>query len=77
MEQVLTQINENKRKTEGHVMMLDVVNEIEGGAHLLSSKRHFVDKIDVKLLLNENGSPSPWKGHPLTLLLFDDVLEVF
>lgn len=57
-------------------MMLDVVNEIEGGAHLLSSKRHFVDKIDVKMLQNDNGTPTPWKGHPLTLLLFDDVLEV-
>lgn len=73
---MLTQINENKRKTEGHVMMLDIVNDIDGGAHLLSSKRHFVHKVDVKMILNENGNPTPWRGHPFTLFLFNDVLEV-
>lgn len=74
--EILTHINEDKRKTEGQVAMFEVVNDIEGGEHLLSSKRHFLTKIDAKIILKELDSLVAYKHHSLTLFLFSDVLVV-
>lgn len=78
IEDVLTHINEDKRKTEGQVLMFQVVEDIEGGEHLLSSRRSFVAKVDAKLIVRgeENMQPVFYKGHMMTLFLFNDMLEV-
>ncbi|RWS31558.1 protein ECT2-like protein [Leptotrombidium deliense] len=71
-------INEDKRKTEGQIAMFDIINDIEECPPvILSANRHFVCKMDVKLLTkNENFRVIPYKGYTLTLFLFNDVLEV-
>lgn len=77
IEDVLTHINEDKRKTEGQMLMFEVVKDIEGGELLLSSRRSFVTKVDAKLIVkNENSQPVLYKGHVITLFLFNDMLEV-
>jgi hypothetical protein len=73
---VLSHLNEDKRKTECQVAMFEVVNDIEGGTALLSSRRLFLDKIDAKLILKEADELVCHKGHTLTLFLFTDILVV-
>ena len=53
--------------------MFEVVREIEGGEHLLSSLRHFVMKIDARLIFPQT---SHSKSPNLTLHLFNDFLVV-
>lgn len=74
--EVLTHINEDKRKTEDIVAMFEIVNDIEGAPSLLSAQRHFCIKVDAKLILSENSMPVFYKGHTLTLFLFNDCIEV-
>lgn len=77
VEDVLTHINEDKRKTEGQLLMFEVIKDIEGGELLLSSRRSFVAKVDAKLIVKgENYNPVLYKGHVITIFLFNDMLEI-
>ncbi|GAB6020167.1 hypothetical protein CHUAL_002893 [Chamberlinius hualienensis] len=70
---VLVNINEDKRKTEGQLAMFRLVNDIENcPPNLLSSHRHFITSADAV----ELGNGLSGKGDPLTLFLFTDVLEI-
>lgn len=73
LKEVLTNINEDKRKTEGQVAMFDIVNDIENcPPNLLSSHRSFVTKADMIELSNSLSG----KGDSLTMFLFTDSLEI-
>ncbi|CAL1534006.1 unnamed protein product, partial [Lymnaea stagnalis] len=70
---IMTHINEDKRKTESQVVMFDIVNDIDScPATLLSSNRHFVMKVDVMELSGNLSS----RGDPLTLFVFSDNVEI-
>lgn len=70
---VMTYINEDKRKTERQLAMFDIFNEIDHcPPHLVSSHRSFVAKCDV-MELTESLSG---RGDHLVLFLFTDTLEV-
>ncbi|CAC5413259.1 ECT2 [Mytilus coruscus] len=71
--EVMTHINEDKRKTENQVVMFDIMNDIDNcPATLLSSHRRFVSKIDVIELSDELCG----KGLPMSLFLFTDSVEM-
>lgn len=75
LKKVTEQINEDKRKTEGHTQMFDIMNEIEGvPAHILSAHRQFITKVDV----SEIGKADSFgeKGICITMFLFSDTLEI-
>ncbi|KRZ70695.1 Protein ECT2, partial [Trichinella papuae] len=73
LKQVLTHINEDKRKTEGQVKLFDIVNEIENcPPYLLSSQRQFITSISVISL--SHGFVK--KGSQCVFYLFNDCLEV-
>ncbi|XP_070173283.1 protein ECT2-like [Littorina saxatilis] len=73
LKNVLTHINEDKRKTEGQMVMFDIVNDIDNcPANLLSSHRCFVNRIDVV----ELSDTAARRGDPLTLFVFNDSIEV-
>ncbi|KAK3094448.1 hypothetical protein FSP39_001856 [Pinctada imbricata] len=73
LKEVMTYINEDRRKTEQQVVMFDVINEIDNcPVTLLSSHRSFIIKIDVIQLSDD----PPGRGTPLALFLFSDTLEV-
>ncbi|KAI8772584.1 protein ECT2-like isoform X1 [Biomphalaria glabrata] len=70
---IMTHINEDKRKTESQVVMFDIVNDIDNcPATLLSANRHFVMKVDVMELSGNLSS----RGDPLTLFVFSDNVEI-
>ncbi|XP_032670809.1 protein ECT2-like isoform X8 [Odontomachus brunneus] len=70
---VMTYINEDKRKTERQLAMFDIFNEIDNcPPHLVSSHRSFVAKCDV-MELTEGLSG---RGDHLVLFLFTDTLEI-
>ncbi|KAH9491795.1 Protein T2, partial [Bulinus truncatus] len=70
---IMTHINEDKRKTESQVVMFDIVNDIDScPATLLSANRHFVMKVDVMELSGNLSS----RGDPLTLFVFSDNVEI-
>jgi hypothetical protein len=76
--EVLTHINEDKRKTEDRVAMFEIVNDIEAAPpNLLSAQRHFCIKVDAKLIISETGVPVLYKGHTFCLFLFNDCIEVW
>ncbi|KAG8228757.1 hypothetical protein J437_LFUL008198 [Ladona fulva] len=71
--EVMTLINEDKRKTEGQMVMFDIFNEIDNcPPHLVSSHRNFVQRCDVVELSDGLSG----KGDQLVLFLFSDILEV-
>ncbi|KAK9512133.1 hypothetical protein O3M35_000625 [Rhynocoris fuscipes] len=71
--EVMTHINEDKRKTEGQMVMFDIFNEIDNcPAQLISSHRNFINRCDVMELSDGLSG----RGDPLVLYLFTDVLEV-
>ncbi|XP_076667100.1 epithelial cell transforming 2 pebble isoform X3 [Andrena cerasifolii] len=73
IKEVMTYINEDKRKTEGQLAMFDIFNEIDNcPPHLLSSHRSFIGKCDV-MELSEGLSG---RGDHLVLFLFTDTLEI-
>ncbi|KAL3848234.1 hypothetical protein ACJMK2_019105 [Sinanodonta woodiana] len=73
LKEVMTNINEDKRKTEGQVVMFDIMNDIDNcPATLLSSHRSFVTRIDV-IELTESLCG---RGVPLSMFLFSDSIEV-
>lgn len=70
---VITNINEDKRKTEGMVVMFNIYDQIDKcPADLVSSHRNFVAKCEVQQL-SEGLSG---RGDTLVFFLFTDTLEV-
>ncbi|ESO86405.1 hypothetical protein LOTGIDRAFT_61738, partial [Lottia gigantea] len=73
LKEVMTHINEDRRKTESQVVMFDIINDIDNcPATLLSSHRQFTSKIDV-IELSDTLSG---RGDSLTLFLFTDSIEI-
>lgn len=73
LKNVLTHINEDKRKTEGQMVMFDIVNDIDNcPATLLSSHRNFVNRIDVVELSDQLVR----RGEPLSIFVFSDSIEI-
>ncbi|KAL8598805.1 hypothetical protein ACOMHN_015384 [Nucella lapillus] len=73
LKNVLTHINEDKRKTEGQMLLFDIVNDIDNcPATLLSSHRSFINRIDVVGL----GDTLYHRGDPLSLFIFTDSIEI-
>ncbi|XP_046640377.1 protein ECT2-like [Daphnia pulicaria] len=73
IKEVMTHINEDKRRTEGQVVLFDIFNDIENcPAHIVSSHRSFVSQCDVI----ELGDGIVGRGGQLTLFLFSDVIEI-
>lgn len=73
IKEVMTYINEDKRKTEGQLRMFDIFNEIDNcPPHLVSSHRTFVSHCEVTELTDALSG----RGDSLVLFLFSDSLEV-
>uniref|UniRef100_A0AAG5D338 Protein ECT2 n=1 Tax=Anopheles atroparvus TaxID=41427 RepID=A0AAG5D338_ANOAO len=73
IKEVMTYINEDKRKTEGQMAMFDIFNDIDNcPPHLVSSHRSFVSRCEVTELSDSLSG----RGDPLVLFLFSDTLEV-
>ncbi|KAI1882695.1 hypothetical protein AGOR_G00237540 [Albula goreensis] len=73
LKEVMTHINEDKRKTEGQKQIFDVVYEVDGcPANLLSSHRSLVQRVDTVALGDEPCD----RGDHVTLFLFNDCLEI-
>ncbi|XP_031430905.1 protein ECT2 isoform X5 [Clupea harengus] len=73
LKEVMTHINEDKRKTEGQKQIFDVVYEVDGcPANLLSSHRTLVHRVETIAL----GDKPCDRGEQVTLFLFSDCLEI-
>ncbi|XP_037326579.1 protein ECT2 isoform X4 [Pungitius pungitius] len=73
LKEVMTHINEDKRKTEGQKQIFDVVYEVDGcPANLLSSHRMLVHRVETIAL----GEQPCDRGEHVTLFLFNDCLEI-
>ncbi|XP_074047035.1 protein ECT2 [Macrotis lagotis] len=73
LKEVMTHINEDKRKTEAQKQIFDVVYEVDGcPANLLSSHRSLVQRIET-ISLGEHPCD---RGEQVTLFLFNDCLEI-
>ncbi|XP_038672068.1 protein ECT2 isoform X2 [Scyliorhinus canicula] len=73
LKEVMTHINEDKRKTEGQRQIFDVVYEVDGcPANLLSSHRNLVQRVET-IVLDDNLCD---RGEQVTLFLFNDCLEI-
>ncbi|XP_034386237.1 protein ECT2 isoform X5 [Cyclopterus lumpus] len=73
LKEVMTHINEDKRKTEGQKQIFDVVYEVDGcPANLLSSHRSLVHRVETIAL----GDRPCDRGEHVTLFLFNDCLEI-
>ncbi|XP_045906318.1 protein ECT2 isoform X2 [Micropterus dolomieu] len=73
LKEVMTHINEDKRKTEGQKQIFDVVYEVDGcPANLLSSHRSLVYRVETIAL----GDQPCDRGEYVTLFLFNDCLEI-
>ncbi|XP_067851438.1 protein ECT2 isoform X2 [Heptranchias perlo] len=73
LKEVMTHINEDKRKTEGQRQIFDVVYEVDGcPANLLSSHRSLVQRVETIVLGDELCD----RGEQVTLFLFNDCLEI-
>ncbi|KAJ8418844.1 hypothetical protein AAFF_G00003430 [Aldrovandia affinis] len=73
LKEVMTHINEDKRKTEGQKQIFDVVYEVDGcPANLLSSHRTLVHRVETIAL----GDKPCDRGENVTLFLFNDCLEI-
>ncbi|XP_021109906.1 protein ECT2 isoform X4 [Heterocephalus glaber] len=73
LKEVMTHINEDKRKTEAQKQIFDVVYEVDGcPANLLSSHRSLVQRVETVSL----GEHPCDKGEQVTLFLFSDCLEI-
>ncbi|CAH1117797.1 unnamed protein product [Phaedon cochleariae] len=75
LREVMTHINEDKRKAEGQVTLFNIFNDIDHcPPDIVSSHRNFIAKADVVQLSSSEGLCS--KGNSLALFLFSDRLEV-
>nr|CAB3240771.1 protein ECT2-like [Phallusia mammillata] len=73
LKKVLSHINEDKRKTEGKMKMVDIVYEVDGcPVEVVSSNRMFMTRIDVTTLTDGFYRV----GERLALYLLTDVLEI-
>ncbi|XP_030810337.1 protein ECT2 isoform X3 [Camarhynchus parvulus] len=73
LKEVMTHINEDKRKTEAQRQFFDVVYEVDGcPANLLSSHRSLVQRLETVAL----GDDICDRGEQVTLFLFNDCLEI-
>ncbi|XP_060690140.1 protein ECT2 isoform X3 [Hemiscyllium ocellatum] len=73
LKEVMTHINEDKRKTEGQRQIFDVVYEVDGcPANLLSSHRSLVQRVETIVLDDDLCD----RGEQVTLFLFNDCLEI-
>ncbi|XP_025961556.2 protein ECT2 isoform X2 [Dromaius novaehollandiae] len=73
LKEVMTHINEDKRKTEAQRQIFDVVYEVDGcPANLLSSHRSLVQRLETVAL----GDDLCDRGEQVTLFLFNDCLEI-
>ncbi|XP_076723430.2 protein ECT2 isoform X11 [Callospermophilus lateralis] len=73
LKEVMTHINEDKRKTEAQKQIFDVVYEVDGcPANLLSSHRSLVQRVET-ISLGEHPCD---RGEQVTLFLFNDCLEI-
>ncbi|KAM9231110.1 protein ECT2 isoform 4-T4 [Leptosomus discolor] len=73
LKEVMTHINEDKRKTEAQRQFFDVVYEVDGcPANLLSSHRSLVRRLETVAL----GDDLCDRGEQVTLFLFNDCLEI-
>ncbi|KAK7866025.1 hypothetical protein R5R35_008539 [Gryllus longicercus] len=71
--EVMTHINEDKRRTEGQLVIFDIFNEIENCPPLLvSSHRSFIVRCDVIELADGLSG----RGDSLVFFLFSDTMEV-
>ncbi|XP_071798925.1 protein ECT2-like [Asterias amurensis] len=80
LRKVTEHINEDKRKTEGHTQMFEVMNDIEDvPPHLLSAHRSFIMRADMTEIGDkENGKGENFseKGGSISMFLFSDTLEI-
>ncbi|XP_018579820.1 protein ECT2 isoform X3 [Anoplophora glabripennis] len=75
LREVMTHINEDKRKAEGQVTLFNIFNDIDNcPPDIVSSHRSFIAKSEVIQLSSSEGLSS--KGNSLVLFLFSDQLEV-
>ncbi|KAJ8983138.1 hypothetical protein NQ317_014713 [Molorchus minor] len=75
LREVMTHINEDKRKAEGQVTLFNIFNDIDNcPPDIVSSHRSFVAKAEVIQISSSEGLSS--KGNSLMLFLFSDQLEV-
>ncbi|KAF7287575.1 epithelial cell transforming 2 pebble isoform X2 [Rhynchophorus ferrugineus] len=75
LREVMTHINEDKRKTEGQVTLFNIFNDIDNcPPDIVSSHRSYITKVEVTQLGSSEGLSS--KGSNLVLFLFSDQLEV-
>lgn len=78
----ISQINNQKKKTESQIEMFDLLNDIEDcPATLLSAQRQFISKCDVKLLVcsGDHTLAVPIQkldNYLFTLFLFTDMILV-
>ncbi|XP_065604108.1 protein ECT2 isoform X2 [Cyrtonyx montezumae] len=73
LKEVMTHINEDKRKTEAQRQFFEVVYEVDGcPANLLSSHRSLVQRLETVAL----GDDICDRGEQVTLFLFNDCLEI-
>ncbi|KAM6938060.1 protein ECT2 isoform 2-T2 [Lycodopsis pacificus] len=73
LKEVMTHINEDKRRTEGQKQIFDVVYEVvDCPANLLSSHRTLVHRVETIAL----GEQPCDRGEHVTLFLFNDCLEI-
>nr|XP_033815183.1 protein ECT2 isoform X2 [Geotrypetes seraphini] len=73
LKEVMTHINEDKRKTEAQRQIFDVVYEVDGcPANLLSSHRSLIQRVETIAL----GDDLCDRSEQVTLFLFNDCLEV-
>ncbi|XP_058517075.1 protein ECT2 isoform X6 [Ochotona princeps] len=73
LKEVMTHINEDKRKTEAQKQIFDVVYEVDGcPANLLSSHRSLIQRVET-ISLGEHPCD---RGEQVTLFLFNDCLEI-
>ncbi|XP_055579682.1 protein ECT2 isoform X5 [Falco biarmicus] len=73
LKEVMTHINEDKRKTEAQRQFFDVVYEVDGcPANLLSSHRSLVQRLETVALSDDLCD----RGEQVTLFLFNDCLEI-
>merc|ERR1719466_92741 len=75
IKEVMTHLNEEKRRTEGQIHIFDIYPEIENcPASVVSSHRSFIMRQDCVEVAAEDALCG--KGYELTLLIFTDLLLV-
>jgi len=75
VKEVMTHLNEEKRRTEGQIHIFDIYSEIENcPASIVSSHRSFVCRADCIEVAAEDALCG--KGYELTLFLFTDIMVV-